>query len=352
MRRSKRLTIARRELASLRSEKTIVLAVLIQLFVAAFSSFLVVGLVSLYDPASVSGDGSVDVALTGDAGDDLARVAAERPGIDVGRYGTYDDAFAAFQRGEVSAVLRADRGADGRTVVTAVVPDGGFRTTFVVVQLRDVLQAFERSERARMDSRLVRSPLPLPPESDGSPYFGFTYTVLIPLLMFLPVFVSGSIAVDSIVEELDRGTFELLRVSPLSLVQIVDGKLFAMAVLVPVQAGSWLALLSLNGTAIANAPAVLVLVSALAVVVVALGIAVALAAGDRSRAQFAYSVAILGVFGVTYLLPESPANAVAKLVIGSPGPTTWLLVLASPAVALLALAGLRRLVARADRVGV
>ena len=42
-----RLTIARRELQTLRSEKTIVLALLIQLFIAAFSSFLVVGLPDL-----------------------------------------------------------------------------------------------------------------------------------------------------------------------------------------------------------------------------------------------------------------------------------------------------------------
>ena len=39
-----RLTIAGRELAGLRAEKTILLAIGIQLFIAAFSSFLVVGL--------------------------------------------------------------------------------------------------------------------------------------------------------------------------------------------------------------------------------------------------------------------------------------------------------------------
>lgn len=345
----KRLTVARRELASLRSEKTIILAIAIQLFVAAFSSFLVVGLVSLYDPASVSGDVSVDVAVTGDAGADLARVAAERPGVDVSRYGGHDAAMAAFERGEVSAVLDARRSAGGRTYVTATVPDGGFRTTFVVVQVRDVLKTFERTERARLSSRLVRSPLPLPPASDASPYFGFTYTVLVPLLMFLPVFLSGSVAVDAVVEELDRGTFELLRVTPLSLLEIVDGKLLSMAVLAPLQAGAWLALLAFNGTAVANAPAVLLVVSSLAVVVVSLGIVLALALGDRSRAQFVYSLSILGIFGATYLLPESPANAVAKLVIGSPGTATWLLVVAAPVGGVVALAGLRALVARTER---
>jgi len=48
--RDSRLTIAGRELSGLRAEKTILLAIAIQLFIAAFSSFLVVGLVSMYDP--------------------------------------------------------------------------------------------------------------------------------------------------------------------------------------------------------------------------------------------------------------------------------------------------------------
>jgi len=55
--RSQRLTIAKRELQVLGREKTIVLALVIQLFVASFSGFLVVGLVSLYDPGSVEGYG-------------------------------------------------------------------------------------------------------------------------------------------------------------------------------------------------------------------------------------------------------------------------------------------------------
>jgi len=53
--RDSRLTIAGRELSGLRAEKTILLAIAIQLFIAAFSSFLVVGLVSMYDPGSLGG---------------------------------------------------------------------------------------------------------------------------------------------------------------------------------------------------------------------------------------------------------------------------------------------------------
>ena len=46
--------MARKELSGINYEKTIIFAILLQLFVAMFSSFLMVGLTSMYDPSSVS----------------------------------------------------------------------------------------------------------------------------------------------------------------------------------------------------------------------------------------------------------------------------------------------------------
>ncbi|WP_276301150.1 ABC transporter permease [Halorussus lipolyticus] len=342
----KRLTVAKRELASLRSEKTIVLAILIQLFVAAFSSFLAVGLVSLYDPGSVSNQFVVNFGVTGEAREDLVPVIEEQDGWRAVEYG--DDAAArrAFDRGVIHAVLEVERTPDGRARVRAVAPDGNVRTTLVVTQIKGVLEAFERSERKRLSHRLERQPVELPPDSSSSPYFGFTYTVLVPLLTFLPVFVSGSVAVDAIAEEYDRGTLELLRVTPLTSVDIVDGKMLAMGVLAPVQAGAWLALLSFNGTTIANPVEILVLVTGFSVGVVTMGATAALAFRERKQAQFLFSMGVLVVFSSTYLLPESPANAVAKLAIGSPTRLTHLSVVGYLAVSLTAFVVLRQLVAR------
>lgn len=342
----KRLTVARRELASLRSEKTIVLAILIQLFVAAFSSFLAVGLVSLYDPGSVSNQFVVEFGVTGGAGEDLVPVVEEQYGWRAVEYGTYEAAMRDFRRGDIHAVLRVYRGPDGRAQVSAVVPDGNVRTTLVVTQVKKALEAFERHERQRLDHRLERRPVPLPPDSSSSPYFGFTYTVLVPLLTFLPVFLSGSVAVDAIAEEYDRGTLELLRVTPLTATDIVDGKMLAMGILAPVQAGAWLALLSFNGTRISNPGEILLLVTGFSLAVVTMGAAIALAFRERKQAQFLFSMGVLVVFSATYLLPESPPNAVAKLAIGSPTTLTHLSVVGYLLISLLAFVGLRRVVGR------
>ncbi|GGJ03257.1 hypothetical protein GCM10008995_11300 [Halobellus salinus] len=344
-----RVTIARRELGSLRKEKTIVLALALQLLIAAFSSFLVVGLVSLYDPGQVGG-AEVDVAVTGDAAEDLISASQEVRGVDAQPYRTEEAAMRAFQEYRatgIDAVVVAET-RDERVFVRAVAPDSNVQTTVVVVQLRDVLRAFERAERTDRAAFLSSTPLELPPETDSSPYFGFTYTILLPLLLVLPVFISGSITVDSVTEEIDRGTLELLRVAPVTLHDVVDGKLAAAAGLAPIQAGAWIVLLELNGTSVANAMALVTLVAGLALLVCGLGAAVALVSPDRRAAQFLYSIAVLFVIGGTTLLPHGPVTAAARLGIGSPATADFLAV---ASVALLAIAvylGLHRLVDRVD----
>lgn len=338
--RDPRLVVARRELAALRGEKTILLAILIQLFVAAFASFLVVGLASMYDPGTVQA-GTVEVAVAGEETDLLAAVADERTGVSATVYPTRDAAMAAFEDREVDAVVVTDRLADDRIRAVVTVPDESFRTTSIVVKLRSLLREYETALRDRRATHLERTPVPLPDGAPSAPYVGFTYAVLLPLLLFLPVFIGGSIAVDSLAEEIERGTLELLRASPVTLSAIVDGKLLAAAAPVPAQAGLWIALLELNGTAIANVPELLAFVAVLATAVAALGLGVAIAVRDRRLAQFLYSSGLLVLFGATLLLPENPPNAVARFAIGNPGEATYATLVGALALALLSVAGLR-----------
>ncbi|WP_049987969.1 ABC transporter permease [Halobellus rufus] len=344
-----RLTIARREFGSLRKEKTILLALALQLFIAAFSSFLVVGLVSLYDPGQVDGY-EVDVAVAGDASEELIDAAREVRGVDAQFYRSEETAMRAFHEYEatgIDAVVIAET-RDERVFVRAVAPDSNVQTTIVVVQLRDVVRSLERQERTDRAAHLDAQPLELPPEASSSPYFGFTYTVLLPLLLFLPVFIAGSVAVDSVTEEIERGTLELLRVAPLSLTDVVDGKLLTAAGLAPVQAALWIGLLELNGTSVANVPALLALVAALALLICGLGAALALLSPERRAAQFLYSVGVLLVFGGTTLLPNGPITAAARLAIDSAGRADYVAVAAVVVASVVVYGALRRLVGGLD----
>ncbi|MFW6321121.1 MAG: ABC transporter permease [Halohasta sp.] len=345
--RSQRLTIAGRELRVLGREKTIVLALVIQLFVAGFSGFLVVGLVSLYDPGSVEGYG-IEAAVTGDASDEMLAAIDEREAISGTHYDSSAEAFAAFDEGRVQAVFETSTLDDGRIEVSLIAPEGSIETTLVVSESQEALRALERNERTERAAHLSTVPLDLPPDRGGNPYFDFTYTVLLPLLLFLPVFISGSITVDSITEEVDRGTLELLRVAPVSLTQIVDGKALAMIAIVPLQAMTWLALLSLNGVSIANGAWLFTLVTAATVIVVALAVAISLLAAERRSAQLLFSVGVLLLFGAASLLPGSPANTAALLAIDSARPSTFVAVGGYAAAAVVVAAAVRWLTARVD----
>ena len=343
------LRIARRELSSLTAEKTIVLALLVQLFVAAFSSFLVVGLASLYDPSATQG--GVDLAVTGEASDALLDAGRSSDGV---RFRTYDDrsaALADFDAGRVDAVLIAttDRSGDGsRVAVEAVVPESSLQKTLIVVQIRDLLERIERDERLRRADNIERAIAPSPPTVGASPYFGFAYTVLVPLLLLLPAFIAGSTAVDSVTEEIERGTLDLLRVAPVSLGGIVAGKGAAMAVLAPAQGALWLALLALNGIAVSHVAPLLAYTAAVSTLLVAAGVALGLAVPNRERAQLLYSLGALSAFTLAGFLPEHPATTIARLAIDSPTLTTYALVAVTVVGAVAGVGVVARLVARLD----
>jgi ABC-type Na+ efflux pump permease subunit len=135
--------------------------------------------------------------------------------------------------------------------------------------------------------------------------------------MFLPVFISGSITADSVTEEFERGTLDLLRVSPLSDTAIFDGKAATAVAIAPAQALLWLGLLQVNGVVVASPLALVVLVAGVTAVAVGFGATVALRFQERKQAQFVYSVGIVVFFALTFALPESSANTVAKLAAGS-----------------------------------
>ena len=341
--RDPRVVIARRDVASLSREKTIVLALFIQLFVAAFSSFLVVGLTSLYDPGSVSG-GQVVVGVSGEHTDALIEAAEEQDGVRAVGFPSNEQVRQAYVDGELNAALLTTD-SEGRITVEVLAPEENIRTTLIVTELRDLLEAVERNERVARAAYLDRSTVPVPGAVDASPYFGFTYTVLVPLLLFLPPFISGSIAVDAFTEEIERGTMELLRVAPVTLVDIVDGKAMGMIAIAPVQAALWVLLLGFNGIQVANPVPLLAVVTAFATVVVVLGLLLGLLTGTRRQAQLLYSVVVLLVFGTLVFLPEHPATTVAKLAVDSATTLTFLHV-AGYAVAAVALYLAARVVTR------
>ncbi|MFB6187820.1 MAG: ABC transporter permease [Halobacteriaceae archaeon] len=338
---SNRLTLALQELRSLRNEKTIILAILIQVVIASFSSFLVVGLVALYNPSASTGGFSVNIGITGNASSQIAPAILESKTRNAIFYPNRSVALQEFRKGVVDTVLIATKTATGRLRITAFVPEGSFRTTIIVVELQEVFAIIERNQRLAASEYLKSELIPLPTKIESNPYFSFVYTILLPLLMFLPVFISGSIITDTITEEIERGTLELLAVSPVTDIEIIEGKAITPAGLVPIQVLVWIALLTLNEIQIANPIAITAYVTSLGIVAVTLGATLGLTIRNRQRAQLMYSFAILFLFGIATLAPESPGNIIAKLALNTATVTTWISVVITLIVPIVGLLSLR-----------
>lgn len=130
--------------------------------------------------------------------------------------------------------------------------------------------------------------------------------------------------------------------APVSVREILEGKLLTGVVLAPAQAALWLTLLSLNGTPVHAPGRLLALVTALTLLVVVLGFAVSLPVGSRRAAQSLYSLGTLTLFAIATLSPGDPVNTVALLAIGSAGATQTATVAGYLVFGVLALWGLRQ----------
>lgn len=315
--------IARTELRDVIRERSIVVALFVQFFIAAFSAFLAIGLLALYDPGSVRSDLRATVAYTGPGGFDehlaeAGRLRLVRVDAEV--------ALAGFHAGTHNAVVQEDwQDANGTRTLTLILPEGDLQSTLLVTQLKGLLQDYERNLRLERQERLVHEMqvLPATREAQRAAPYAFLYATLIPLLLLTPVFLSGAIASDSLAADLQSRTLTLLRSTPASLPAILLGKLLVPLALAPLQFFLWAALLALNGVPAGNLP-LLALVSLLLTTILA-GTGYALAARLRrdGPTQASYALAAITLAGVSLLLPRDPLNLIAILASGRVDVAAW-----------------------------
>jgi len=320
--------IAKKEFRGLISERTILLAILLQLFIALFSSFLMVGLTSMYDPSSLSKYSRFKYNIAY-AGNDSALYGYLE---DSGDFRVYrmdlSTGVAALEQRKLSAVVYVpDTAPDSADPVkiTMYTLTNDLQSAIVDVKLKDVYLKYETELRAVRADRITEKPVPLaiPKAAGGADFYEFVYGLLIPLLVFMPAIIASALIIDLITEEYQHDTLETLISTPVTFTEMVWGKVLACEVLVPVQAGVWIALLMINGIAIQNAGLILVQVSVTSFILILLGALVALHYRERTAAQFIFSTALVVVMLFALALPDNPLNLLTRLAVGTAGMEQW-----------------------------
>lgn len=328
------LLVAAKDLKSLGNERTIVLAILLQLFIALFSSFLMVGLTSMYDPSALARFSGMryPVGFVGEEGD-LTRLLRESRHFSV--Y-TMDlaNAVGALKERKLSAVVYAlppPPDSPGPVKVTLYVLQNDIQSTIVSVKLKEVFLAYEGILRTERASRLdvVPETLEFPADRSGPGFYEFIYGLLIPLLLMMPAIISAALVIDLVCEEYQHHTLETLLSTPMTMPEVVWGKITACLFLVPVQTGTWIALLSLNRIAIENIPLIMTHVVTTSFSLVLFATLVALFYRERTSAQFVFSTAVVVIMLAVLAVPGNPLNAIAQLSTGTIAPSQFSVLLSA-----------------------
>ena len=188
--------IAEKEIRSLSSEKTIILAILLQFFIAMFSSFLMVGLSAMYDPSMYGKVSGVRYGI-GFIGNDtiLYDLFSRDPSFIPFRMDA-GNALGALKERKLSAVVwPTDISPYDKNPVTVTIYTikNDIQSTVVEVKVKDILLEYEKILRDIRSSRLEMQPVTVTPtrSAGGTSFYEFIYGLLIPLLLFMPAIISA-----------------------------------------------------------------------------------------------------------------------------------------------------------------
>ncbi len=305
------LAVVRKELVSVIRDRTIVISILIQLFIASFSSALLLGMLSLYDSDTImrfSGSG-IRVGMVGES--PLSWFIRQR-GLTVVPFATLGEAQAEFFQGGVSAIFVIPEGIKDTAGVKLYLPDNEAVSSIIRMVVQEPLKQYENTLREQNGVEVRYADLKGKPATS----FEFIYSVLLPMLMLFPAFVSGSMSVDSLTEEVENNTLQTLLSAPLSLNGMISAKIASSVIIAIIQCVAWLSLLRLNGIAIENTGWILLLALIMAGITSTFAVLGAVLLKDRERSQFIYSLSLLAAAAISTLLDVSPITALSRLAIG------------------------------------
>ena len=317
------LAVVKKELGSVIRDRTILIAVLIQLFIASFSSGLLLGVLSLYDPDTIvqSGRVHIRVGLVAPAGNPL-EASMQAGGINVIPYATLAEAQAAFYQRQVNAivVIPPEAGVAGSaSEIKLYLPSSDAVSSVIRMVIQGPLKAYENVLRAQNGIAVRYTDL----KGKASTSFEFVYSVLLPMLMFFPAFVAGSMSIDSLTEEVENNTLPTLLSAPLTVNGVIGAKIVASVILSTLQCIAWLALMLLNRIAIQNMPWILLLAMIVAGLASTAAMLAAVFLKDRERSQFVYSLMLLAAASIGTLLDISPIKTISRLGIGDVATNGW-----------------------------
>ncbi len=356
----KLLTLAKKELEDILSERLYLLAFVVQLFIVVSITFVALLYSSLANPEVIQGyipPQQVRLGVVGDAS------LLEIENLMVVRLSEDTEPWRAIKDNRLVAVLVAPANmsealARGEAKLTLYIDNTNVLSGYADAMVTKAIIKLEEKVKREVAAKLVGSPEalldPIKLEVNGkgdamhAEFVELMYGLLLPFILLLPTFLAANMTTDAIVGEKERKTYELLVVAPLSYREIILGKALPIAGIALAQAILWALLVMLRGIPVHNLWLLLILLALLDILFIALGVALSALSDSIKDANVGVTVVLI-LSSLAFFVPVSFKNALYEI-----SPVTLIAKLASnpavhieevlPGFALLALAAIVTLI--------
>lgn len=319
--------IVKKDMKLMFRERTFVSIVFLIVFVAGISSVVTFGLIMLYNPDYLGFYGTSKVAVVGECFIESC----------------YDEETATefFKSGKVDAVLIVSD-VDGIKYVDVIVPDDEIKAAQVLSYVKKLLTEYEEKLRnvygvPNLELKVYSGGREIEIPSGSSTVFKFIYLILIPLLSITTAVVAAGMTIDSVCEEIQSRSIEVLLSTPLTPFKISVSKVATPMIFSSLLTALWLLLLALNKVDVANPVLAFVISVSITAFFVSLGYLMAAKFRDRERAQLLFSILAAGSLPLLVTKYASPAVMVGRAAAGAKIDFTIAAVFSAASFTLLAL---------------
>jgi ABC-type Na+ efflux pump permease subunit len=300
------LAVFKKEMRSIVKERTFATTLLLQLFLILFYTLAILGIYVIMNPHGYYG--KIDALVVENEYLDRDFVSM-LDGFEV----TYGDKGSIE---EYDVVLEFT---DTGPVILYVYTDGrGFRASYIISELKDALIKYEDSVQSTELGILTSSDIDASVNRDrltiSSLVFEFRYFLLVPLLMFLPIYLAAVLFIDIFTEEIAKKTLMVMRTGPISMAGIIFQKMLAALLLSMVQIVAWIVVLGWRGITVRNPLSIIFLLFLANIAVILFACLVSLYFGKRSVSQVVLSFVVI-VLLVTKSFSFNTLNIVTKLAV-------------------------------------
>ncbi len=303
--------IALKDLRSIKKEKTILVVILLLFFVASFSSLIIVGLTFLYSPV---GYATAKIGLVGNAPIFSSLVHPIR-------YDSLEQAIKDLVNGKIDAVVVFNENVTGTNFVTIYLPKEDVKAIKATLYLRKKLMEYQDILRKlrgipTLNLKVYEDGKEIEVPEGFSLRFRFIYVMLIPMLAVTTAVISSAFIIDSLCEEIETKTLDVL-LSVVDLGDVIAGKLLASFILSVFLTVFWMVMLAVNGIEIHNPALAMATSLSICLVMIALSLAISAFTINREKSQLVFSIVAVSVIMLMFSTPISPVGLLVRLSAGS-----------------------------------